>query len=201
MKLSIVVLVGTIFSLRFLRFISTPLLRKLGCYRYYSPMFFTIPFLNNTLDIHLGTSWDFIRHLQVNPRRLLYFLAEGLLRIIADARRGNIRTTTRLRGNTYFLKKSSLEKFGFMTRKMNLIEWLLFLFTYLEISILQSISHKRLTFVPLRNVCIVYCTVGDLIRHQSRIERIARTLMPTKAVYYRSDNKIIDVEDKIANAA
>jgi hypothetical protein len=76
----IVWILGLVITLRLVRLATTPLLRWLGYYyTYYSPMFFTMP-APTTLEIHLGTSYDFFLH-NPSPRLMMRYLAEGLVNL------------------------------------------------------------------------------------------------------------------------
>ncbi|GJQ62680.1 MAG: hypothetical protein SCALA702_17330 [Melioribacteraceae bacterium] len=159
----LIYLLGTIFIWRLIRYISTPLLKQLGFYKYYSPLFMIMPSFGRTLDFHLGTSYDFLKLKQINNKIILLYLAEGLMKISDEIEKGNIPKNTIFYGNTFYLKKKSIKRFGFSARRMNFFESFLFMLNYIELCILKSITMKRPVLIPLDNVWVIKITAGDLL--------------------------------------
>ena len=169
-------ILAAVFIFRLLRYLSTPLLRSMGFYKYYSPMFCTMPFINNQLDIHLGTSWDFFRAGKLTPRKILLYLAEGLYNLNKAIQNGEVDGNKMLRGNVFYLKRETFEKFGFTARKLNTFEFILFLLNYIELCILQSISMRKLTFISFRNLTILTIKAKDLNNYSMRLESVFNQL-------------------------
>src|SRR5262245_60550380 len=105
-------LLTLVVGFRVLRYATTPLFRRLGIYRYYSPLLLTMP-TPRGLQLHLGTSLDFLRAADVSPRTSLRLLNEGLLALCEAVERGEIDKSTVLVGTTYFLRDDTLRRFGF----------------------------------------------------------------------------------------
>lgn len=156
--------IPTLLFYRFIRYITTPLLRKVGYYMYHSPLFFTQPLFLNVQEIHLGTTWDFFKLPSVGPKIIFGYVAEGLLNLAEAIEQGRIDPETRFRGYTFYLKKTTIKRFGFKTRKLNVIEAILFSLSYFEVCLLKSISCKKLSIVPIGNVHIVFCTAQDIVK-------------------------------------
>ncbi len=169
-------LLSFLFLYRFARYLTTPLLKRLGIYRYYSKMFFTVPLGLNTLEVHIGTSWDFFRLQKVNPSILLYHLAEGLKNLCADIEAGKIASETKIRASLYYFSAATVEKFGFKSRRPNFLEWVAFSLNYLELCILLSISYRKLTRVRFENLKIIEGVAGELARYKADYQRIAERL-------------------------
>jgi hypothetical protein len=91
---------GLVITLRLVRFATTPLLRWLGYYTYYSPMFFTMP-TPTTLEIHLGTSYDFFHH-NPSPRLMMRYLAEGLVNLCEAIEKGQVDRHWLVKGTVYY---------------------------------------------------------------------------------------------------
>jgi hypothetical protein len=154
---------------RLLRFLTTPLLRAMGVYRYYSPMFFTMPLGRKVLDMHLGTAWDFLWLRDRSTATMLRYLAEGLLAMCDAAERGEVMPHQHLRGTMYFLSPSTMEKFGFRVRRMRWYETLAFVLNYVEVCVLHSVIKRRLCWVDMRCVRIVETSLAELIEQRPRI--------------------------------
>jgi hypothetical protein len=96
-------------------------------------------------------------------------MAEGLYNLSMAVRRGEVSENKILRGNIFYLKDSTFRKFGFKSRKLNFIEFILFLLNYFELCILQSISMGKLTLVSFKNLTIVTCRAGDLPQYSEKL--------------------------------
>jgi len=167
---------GFVVAFRLFRWITTPLLKKFGFYEYYSPMMFTVPFGPRQLELHVGTTWDFFRQSNLTQQQIILHLAKGCLGLIEAAENGLIPSSTRLRGTVYYFRTTTLRRFGFTERPMNLLETFVFLLNYLELSLLQSIMKKRVALVNLTDVRIVNATIKDLVEHRQEVEKLVRTL-------------------------
>lgn len=171
-----------IFGWRFFRYLSTPLLTRLGFYKYYSPLFMTMPSLGKTLDFHLGTSYDFFKLDKVTSRVIFLYLAEGLTKISEEINDGRIPIDTILYGNTFYLKKASLEKLGFTARRMNPFETFLFILNYFELCVLKSITMKKPVLIPIKNIWIIKISASELIKniklYQSFHQKLGDKLLP-----------------------
>jgi hypothetical protein len=160
---------------RFLRFITTPWLRKLGVYRYYRRFFFIVRF-GRLNEIHLGTSWDFFRACEVTPRRILLDVLDGLLDLCDDTERGIFSWDSSFRGYTYYFKPQTLRRFGFTVRPLNLAETFLFALGLMEMAILNCISHRRWVIFPFHRVYIVQFTAKQLSSQRNALTTLRNTL-------------------------
>lgn len=129
-------------------------------------MFLTMPTFGDGMDFHLGTSYDYFRQSDISPKIIFMYLTVGLLNLIDEIEKGKIKPETRLYGNTFYLKKSTLERFGFHSRKLNFAETLPFGMNYLELTLLKSITTRKITLVPLNNILIVFTTAGELLANR-----------------------------------
>lgn len=168
----ILYLICFIAGFRIIRLITTPLCRKVGLYKYYSPMFMIIPLPGNLYDIHLGTSWDFIKIKNNNSQKIFYHMLEGILNVADAIEKKEIKSNAKFRGNTFYLKEDSLIKYGFKSRKMNYFESFFFVLNYIELCILYSISRKRITVIPLSNVRIVEFTGEEILQSKTKLQRL-----------------------------
>jgi hypothetical protein len=150
--------------------VTTPLLRGLGVYRYYSPMLFTVP-LPSFTELHLGTSYDFLLRSE-SPRSTLAFLAEGLLGLCGAAERGEIAPHEVIEGTVCFLSEPTLRRFGFQTRFPGPIHFLLVLANYPELSLLQSIAKRCFAPVRLSRVRRVSTTPERLLQQKPILEEL-----------------------------
>jgi len=165
LNISLYIIGGTL-AFRIIRFLSTPILRKSGFYRYYSSMFFTMPLFYKYHEIHLGTSWDFFRMQKVNPRTIMIKLAEGLLNLIDSIEKGKTDGKIIYKGNTHYLNEKTARIFGFNVRNMNLFETIMFFISFFEHLLLSSLSHRKFHIIKLEKVKIVTIRAEKLIQYK-----------------------------------
>ncbi len=154
---------------RILRWLSTPLLRRIGFYRYYAPLFFIQPFGRNRVELHLGTTWDLMKAQRLSPQAIMSSLVMGISGLVADAKRGRLQPELKVRATTYFLSESTLTRFGFDVRRPNVLEYLAFIGNYAEVCILRSVVAGRLQFVDLRRVLMAETTVQTLVDRETLV--------------------------------
>jgi len=159
---------GLIVFYRGFRYITTPAAKRIGFYKYYSRIFFILPLGNNLREMHIGTTWDFFRLKRVNQLKLLYFMSEGLINLASAIEKGEISMNMRFIATVYYFKASTLGKFGFKVRKLNLKEKLMFMLNYPELCLIYSISTKKLQLIPLKNINMIDCRGFELVMNKQK---------------------------------
>lgn len=156
---------------RLIHFLTTPLLKKINFYKYYTPLFLIVPYMPDRYEIHLGTSWDFFKLPNINTKVYINYLAEGLLKLIDDIEHCKVKANSMFKGTTYYFKPKTLERFGFKSRKLKPIEFIFFLLSYVEMIILHSIANKKLTIIHFDNLYISTISAKELISKKSELEQ------------------------------
>jgi len=162
---------------RILRYVTTPLFNRLGIYKYYSKMFFTVPIFYRVREIHIGTSWDFFRIMNINPLKLLIYLGEGLVNLCKDIEDGKVDSNTVFRGVTFYMKPETLMKFGFEVNRLGILDSILFAINYIEICVLISISKRKLSLVSLKNIRVIKIQAKDIINSKLKFENTLNKLI------------------------
>jgi hypothetical protein len=168
--------IGFVVAYRGFRWITTPLFKLMGVYAYYSPMMFTVPFGPRTLELHVGTSWDFFQQNNLTEQQIIHHLARGLLGLLDAADNGLVPMTMKLRGTVYYFRTDTLRRFGFRSRRMNPVETLIFLLNWLELCILHSLMKRRIALVSLSSVRVVNATIEEISARRSEIRRLVDQL-------------------------
>ena len=122
-----------------IQFFSTPLFTLLGIYTYYSPMVVSLGSNDRVIDLHNGTSFDYLLEMRrVKPglpwkkRMLVHYLA-ALQKIIHMIETGKLPESVTIRGSSYFLSRSSAERLGFSLSSTSFPEKLNILLNYLDL--------------------------------------------------------------------
>lgn len=127
-------------------------------------------------ELHLGTSWDFVFHPRINP---YINVLEGLLVLCDKIDKGEFPKDVILKGNPYFMKSSTLTRFGFKDRRLNCLEYFMTLLSFPESTILLSISRRELKFANLKHNRIVYINSSDLLANKPIITLLLNRMKHT----------------------
>ncbi|HHO51630.1 MAG TPA: hypothetical protein ENK18_12335 [Deltaproteobacteria bacterium] len=167
-------------------FATTPLLRLLGFYRYYSPYLCVMLPSSRRLDIHLGTSFDHL--LTMRPwdlgraahAALLVGALDGLLAIAGEVERGTLEGDVVVEGTSWFFTASSAERFGFELAAPTPFGYLTVIVSLFDILMMYSFTHGHPTFPPIRGIRRAVTTGGKLLTQRRRLlalrDRLARAL-------------------------
>ncbi|WP_194774638.1 hypothetical protein [Pararhodonellum marinum] len=168
------------FVLSLFQFTSTPLLRGLGIYRYYSH--FLLGYLpgKSKQELHTGTSFDYFLHLKwsdrgVKSRDYIFGeLIQGLLNLIKEVEEGRLPLELNIVATSYFFSNRSLEKLGFRQTSATLFNRLNVLLNFLDIFWMYSFSRNKLVFPNLLKVKKIEILAGELLEEKETLKQIKR---------------------------
>jgi len=180
-KILAYMLIGIVFW-RLVRMLSTPIFKLLGLYMYYSPTFFLHKLTPRLYEIHIGTTWDYIQMDKISPKIFMANMSKGMIGMINDIKSGKIHIESRIVGSIHYFNPKTTEKFGFKNRKMNLFEWVLFILSYIETTVLLSITYGRPMLPRLLNTRIHFSKAKDLLNYED--------------IYFAYYNKLSDSRQK-----
>ena len=169
-------LLAAIVLVRLLRFVSTPLLRHLGFYQYYSPLLLSVR-VPGARQLHLGTSFDFLRASERSPRRSLCQLVCGLLAICRAVETGALQDSTVFVGTTYFLREETLLRLGLRARRPGVLQLAAAIAAYLEVCLLHSLAKRALRPVPLARLRQIRFTGRELLERRAVLEKLRQALL------------------------
>jgi hypothetical protein len=114
---------------------------------------------------------------QLTARVLMSNLVQGVSGIVADAKKGRLERTLKLRATTYFLSEQTLLKYGFTVRQPNVLEYVAFLGNYVEVCILRSIVAGRPQLVDIRQVRMAETTLQQLVDRETLVGPLMRRIV------------------------
>jgi len=122
-----------------IQFLITPLFTVLNFYTYYSPM--VVSFGNNKrfIDLHNGTSFDYLMEMShIKPgikwkNKMLHHYLNALLKIIHQIESEDLPSNITIRGSSYFLSQRSAEKLGFKVSNASFLERLNITLNYIDL--------------------------------------------------------------------
>lgn len=164
------------------QFTFTPFFKLIGVYRYYSPMLLGYMANDKQIDLHSGTTFDYLWVMRkVKPgiemrNRILMYQLEGLLNIIQQIESNKIPQTVNIIGTSYFFSDRTLIKLGFVIVEPSLFYRLNILVNFIDLTYLYSLSKGRFTIPNLLSVKKASISGDKLVENKQNIEEIASLL-------------------------
>ena len=137
------------------QFLYTPLFKLTGGYTYYSPMLLGYMVNEQQIDLHSGTSFDYLfvfrnQRAGVSLRnKLLMYHCEGLLNIISQIENKRIPESVQIVGTSYFFNERTLQKLGFQIEKASLFYRATLFINFIDLFWMYSLSHGKVSFPAL----------------------------------------------------
>ncbi len=154
------------------QFCVTPLFRLAGIYTYYSPMLLGYMANDKKIDLHSGTSFDYLlvmpgtgKGIQTRDHLLSFYL-QGLLFIIEKIETNSISENVQITAVSYFFNNRTISRFGFSVRQPPLFYRLNIFINYIDLFWMFSISKGRLQLPPLRNIKQVEIPGYELVKYK-----------------------------------
>ena len=171
-----------------IQFLITPLFTQIKLYRYYSPMVVTFGKNKRVLDLHNGTSFDYLFNMnKTKPgrawkKRMLTYYLDALLSIIKEIEDGKISTDVTVRGSSYFLSERSARKLGFRSFNTSILEKINISLNYLDLLWMYSLSEGKIIFPDLRKISTVSIKGHELIERKSYIQNLISKLRKNNVI-------------------
>lgn len=159
-----------------------PILTLLKVADYKSELLFITKDVTKNYDIHFGSLFDCILSGLFSGKRggfkdlMLYFLVDGILKIIKDVEDGKIEKEAEIRGSSYFFNAKTAAKFGFGSIKTKWSHKYILYLNYLEMLLVFSFSKGRLAHPNIEDFNSVKTTGAQLIEHKVYIEMLHKML-------------------------
>lgn len=139
------------------QFLYTPLFTLTGGYTYYSQMLLGYMVNEQQIDLHSGTSFDYLFVLrQVKPgidlrNKTLMYHVEGLLNLIAKIENKQISESVTIVGTSYFFNERTLAKLGFQIEKASLFYQLNLFLNFIDLWWMYSLAKGKISIPELWN--------------------------------------------------
>ena len=176
-------------------FATTPLLRAVGFYRYYSPFLCAMVPTRRRLDIHLGTTFDHALTVwrgepgRVARNRVLVGALDGLLAIAGEVEAGRLPEAVRVEGTSWFFTERAAQRLGFELARPTWLGRLIPFVIALDITAMASVTQGQLTLPRVHRVHRAVTTGARLLARRSHLEalrdRLARDLPARPALTTR----------------
>ncbi len=137
------------------QFSTTPIFKLSRVYTYYSPMLLGYMANKNQIDLHNGTSFDYLfvmrnfkKGNEFRNRTLLYHL-EGLMNIIKEIENGSIPKSVHIIGTSYFFNTRTLNRLGFELTQASLFYRINLLSNFIDLTWMYSVSQGKFSIPKL----------------------------------------------------
>ncbi len=164
------------------QFCVTPLFTLTGIYRYYSPMLLGYMPSGQRIELHSGSSFDYLFVMWgLKPgiairNTLLCLYIEGLLTLIDQIERKEIPDTVLIAGNTYFFNSRTARKLGFTVSRASWFHTLNILVNFIDIIWMYSLSRGKLSVPGLLNVEQLTITGSKLMSNKPILVNLHTTM-------------------------
>jgi len=165
-----------------IQFLATPIFTQLGFYHYYSPMVVSFGKNERYIDLHNGTSFDYLFEMSgIRPgihwkKRMLRHYLQALCNIAERIRKGELPDSLSIRGSSYFISPRTAAKLGFTVGSTSLLEKVNISLNYLDLLWMYSLSNGRLTFPNLTSISTVRTSGTVLVERLPQFSSLLKRL-------------------------
>lgn len=164
-------------------FATTPFLRAVGFYRYYSPYLCAMVPTPQRLDIHLGTTFDHVFTMRASERggvaraRLLVGALDGLIEIATQVEQGTVDRSATIEGTSWFFSESTIRRLGFEPAAPTWLGRLIPFLIALDITMMTSFTRGALVWPRISRVSRAVTTGARLLEHRDRLRALRSRLV------------------------
>ena len=164
------------------QFAITPISRLTGIYKYYSPMLLGYMANNNQIDIHSGSSFDYLfvmRKFKIGSQlknQLLIYHVQGLMKIIDLIEKDKIPTTVTITGTSYFFNERTVEKLGFQKENPSIFYRVNLIANIVDLVWMYSIAKGHFSIPKILNAKKVKIVGSKLVDKKEIIIKLHTTL-------------------------
>jgi hypothetical protein len=165
------------------QFLYTPLFTLTGGYTYYSPMLLGYMVNEKQIDLHSGTSFDYLFVLRKYKlgielrNRLLAYHLEGLLHLISLIENKQISESVTIVGTSYFFNDRTLQKLGFQIEKASAFYRANLFLNFIDLFWMYSLSRGKVSMPSLWEAKKARVLGSTLVVQKAKLEALFVKLM------------------------
>jgi hypothetical protein len=160
------------------QFLFTPFFKMTGGYTYFSPMLLGYMVNDQQIDLHSGTSFDYLFVLRkyrpgVHLRnKLLQYHLEGLLHLISLIENKRIPESVNIVGTSYFFSDRTIQKLGFQSEKASLFYRINLFINFIDLWWMYSFSRGQFSIPQVWHAKKVNIQGANLLKQKEAFVRI-----------------------------
>jgi hypothetical protein len=161
---------------------TTPLCRLSGVYQYYSPMLLAYAPNDKLLDLHLGTSFDFIQQFRWSdrgPRARRHILASvlrGMVAVAEEIEAGKRPPEVRVEATSYFFNDKTATRLGFQMETPSWHTRLNFLLHFPEVAACESFVRGRPSMPNILRLRKATASGAEIVANKAKIAALAERI-------------------------
>jgi hypothetical protein len=178
---------GFILYIPISQFLFTPIYTLTGGYTYYSPMLLGYMVNDKEIDLHSGTSFDYLFVLNIfklgTPlrNRILMHHIQGLLKIIQLIEDKHIPASVNIIGTSYYFSERTLHNLGFQLEKATLFYRINLFINFIDLFWMYSLSKGKLAIPSVWDAKKAKITGDALVAQKTKFERLYQNLEARQA--------------------
>jgi hypothetical protein len=164
------------------QFLFTPIYKLTGGYTYYSPMLLGYMANEKQIDLHSGTSFDYLFALRKYPsgtalrNRILLYHLEGLLNIIQLIEDKYLPETVNIIGTSYFFNERTLHNLGFQIEEPSNSYRINLLLNFIDLFWMYSLSKGKVAIPRVWDVKKASILGDQLVLQKTKLEGLYQKL-------------------------
>lgn len=162
-------------------FFDTPSLKEHGKLIYYSPLFLAENERRGVVTVHGGTLFDYLYVIDRNQNGvqrtnfIIHSYLRGILKLIETYEEKD-HAGIKVKGTTYILNERTAQRIGFRKVETDVLQQILLVYNYLQLTISNSIAKAKLSFPNLKQVHTFEADISDLIGRKEFIVELEKRL-------------------------
>lgn len=171
------------------QFLFTPIYKLTGGYTYYSSMLLGYMANDKQIDLHSGTSFDYLFVLRKYPsgtplrNRIMLYHFEGLLKLIRLIEEQQIPETVNIHGTSYFFNDRTLIKLGFQIEKASLFYRINLFLNGIDLFWMYSLSRGKVAIPTFWNAKKASIQGNTLVFQKTKLEVLYQQLQNKQATW------------------
>ncbi len=160
------------------QFSVTPISKLTGFYHYYSPMLSAFIPTDKEIELHSGTSFDYLFIMRKYPAGnkfryvMIYYFMEGLLKIIESIERKETPVTVKIVATSYFFSQRTAAKLGFSIKDPSILDRVNLILNLPDLIWMYSLSQKRFLIPNVLKVKKLVIEGKSLCHNKNKITEI-----------------------------
>ncbi len=160
------------------QFLFTPIYKLTGGYTYYSPMLLGYMANDKQIDLHSGTSFDYMFVLRkYKPgtalrNRIMMYHIEGLLNIISLIESNKIPASVNIIGTSYFFNERTLNNLGFHIDKPTNFYRINLLLNFIDLFWMYSLSKGKISVPAVWDAKKATIKGSEIMLQKTKLENL-----------------------------
>jgi hypothetical protein len=171
------------------QFLFTPIYKLTGGYTYYSPMLLGYMANDKQIDLHSGTSFDYLfvlrKYKSGTPlrNRIMMYHLDGLLKLIQLIEDKHIAASVNIIGTSYFFSERTLDKLGFQIEKATLFYRINLFINFIDLFWMYSLSKGKFAIPAVWDAKKAMITGDALVAQKTKFEGLYQKLEAKQSTF------------------